>query len=226
MVDLASLATQFSLGILTALSPCLFPLMPSYLAIIARENDISRTRMWLSLISLIAGLMIVYVTLGLFMSYLLSLFQIFLKNYASFAILQGILLVLIGLMMIYTPSFLSSLDVSSRMSEIIHHKNLESNTILLSFLIGLFFTIIAIPCAASYFLLSWTTASTVPLLDRFLGLVIFSIGASLPFVIITLLYPELKATFVQTMNKGHSIIKSVLGVIVMGSGVWLIGSIF
>ncbi|RMG36709.1 MAG: cytochrome c biogenesis protein CcdA [Methanobacteriota archaeon] len=216
-------AVQFPLGILTALSPCLFPLLPSYLAIIAREKQNNRLYVFFSLIFLLAGLMLVYTIFGLVASALVSMTKFILKNSAAFAIFQGLLLIVIGAFMVWTPSFVTNLQTPNLLNRIFSVEE-ETSLPVVSFLIGVSFTLIAAPCAASYFLFSWTQASLLSLPEKILSYGLFTAGASIPFLVIALLTPELKATFIKDLNKSSNIIKKFVGVIVIFSGIWLISS--
>lgn len=214
-------ALQFPLGVLTALSPCLFPLLPSYLAIISREQSASRIKVFISLLSLLAGLMVVYTLFGLLASVLISTTQFLLRNVMWFAIFQGALLILIGVFMIRTPSFIQNLSTSNLVNKIASESH-RQNLPLVSFLIGISFTLIAAPCAASYFLLSWTQAALLPLYEQLLSFALFTVGASIPFIILAIIVPELKTTFIQDLNRSSEIIKVFVGIVVIGSGIWLI----
>ncbi len=212
---------QFPLGILTALSPCLFPLLPSYLALIAKDSQFSKLRVLISLLLLLTGLMIVYTIFGLIASALVSLTQFMLRNVTLFAIFQGALLIIIGLGMIWTPSFIRNLETPDLLNKIFSYDE-NVNLPLASFLVGISFTLIATPCAASYFFFSWTQAALLPFPEKILSYGIFVFGASVPFLIIAILTPELKATFIQDLNRSSESIKKFIGIVVILSGFWLI----
>ncbi len=217
---------QFILGILTSLSPCLFPLMPTYFALIAAENETSQSKLLLSLIGLTAGIMIVYSTIGLLVNSFLSLIGFFLQNYVTFATVQGALLILAGIMLVYTPKILYSIQLPQFLNDLLYSKRVSGNLLILGFVVGLLYTIIAAPCAISYFFVSWGQLLNLGLSDKIIGYSGFSLGAAFPFLLIVLLVPEFKQTFAAKISKNQEKIKTVLGIIVLISGFYLILSTY
>ncbi len=213
---------QFPIGFLTSLSPCLFPLMPSYLAILAKNKQNSTFHAILSVLSMMAGLLIVYTLFGLIASTIISFSEFVLANQSAFFIFQGLLLIAIGILLIHSPQIIRRIPIPKFVDNMLYGEQTENNILYTSFLIGLFFTFIAAPCAASYFLLSWSSAAFLPFPERLLSFLFFTLGASVPFAVMALLVPELKATFIQSLNKSSELLQKIVGAVVILSGLWLI----
>lgn len=201
------------LGLLASFSPCLFPLMPSYLAIVANDNNAGRGKIFLSMLLLGAGIMIVFTLFGLLFNVAIGSFLI--RNFGIFAIFQSILLITIGLLMIKTPQFIYNIQLPSSLNNILYKDGVQSRIGLLSFLVGLFYTIIALPCAFGYFILSWSLVLEATLIVKLFAFLAFTIGAIFPFMVIGLFIPELKSNFSGKIQQGSNYLKIALGFIIL-----------
>ena len=88
---------NFLFGLLSAFSPCLFPLLPTYVATTLRSDN-SRLKIFISSLFLILGLLTVFLLIGT-ISNLIGTFL--LNNYVLFARIQGALLILAGIFIGY-----------------------------------------------------------------------------------------------------------------------------
>lgn len=203
---------MFSLGILSSLSPCFFPLFPSFLAYIAEvENDIGR--------GFAAGLACSFGILISFMIYGLSASLVVqpLLTYGSLLrYLFGIGIIVLGVIMI-TPL--------KRVFFRIHPpKGLHKvKGVLGAFILGLIFTIIVAPCAAPLFISAILLAATLKSLwSTLLALLVFSLGASLPFIVASLLVSTAKNFVGRRYRRFSQLFEQISALILILTGLLLI----
>lgn len=218
MVDAVAASAVFSFGLLSSFSPCLFPLLPSYVATSVRAKQ-SQKQAILSSLALISGIIVVFFLIGLVSSTFLGAFL--LDNVQILATIQAALLVIAGLIMIRTPSFIYKIRLPSKIENAIYDEEKSKNMYLFNFILGLLYTIIAAPCAAGYFLAVWGFMLDISLLDQFLLVVIFSIAAGLPFLVMSLFLPEIQGETIGKIHSTSSTLSKIMGVIFVGVGIWL-----
>lgn len=211
---------MFGAGLLASFSPCLFPVMPTYLSIIAQDNKSSRLRILGSMLALMAGILIVFSIISLVITETVG--QFILNNYRNFAIFQAVLTIAVGGILIYTPKFMYNIKLPQFFEDFMYSDNVQNRTIYLSFIMGLAYTIIATPCAIGYFLGAISSVIGQTIFVKLLGFTFFSMGASLPFLLLALIVPEIKENFVSGIQKGSFMIKLILGVLVVIAGIWLL----
>ncbi|HUJ89870.1 MAG TPA: cytochrome c biogenesis protein CcdA [Syntrophorhabdales bacterium] len=177
-----------SAGILSFFSPCVLPLVPSYLifisgATIDSYTELSsvqhRKRLLLHSISFIVGFSLVFVSLGISSSLLGNLFS----TYERWIVrIGGLLLIVFGLNM------LNVLKIPFLNQEKMCHMRTKPIGLLGSFLIGITFSLGWTPCIgpvlASILLIASTT-STVKQGMYLLSL--YSLGLAIPFFVAALL---------------------------------------
>lgn len=214
------IALSLLIGFLTSLSPCLFPMMPTYFTIVANDNKTSKPKILLSVLVLGSGVMIVFSALGLLYNAAIGTFLI--SNYSSFLLVQGLLLLIAGVLLIWTPKFILNIALPSSLNNLMYSEKVQGNTILLSFIVGLFYTIIAAPCAFSYFLWEWSLVLAQPMSIKILSFFFFTLGAIIPFFGIALFLPEIKTQFSKRIQKGSNIAKYLFGAVLLIIGLYLI----
>jgi len=219
MASIELLLLNLIMGLLSSFSPCLFPLLPSYVAMTLRSNH-SRLKIFLSSLFLISGLMVVFLSIGA-ISNLIGGFL--LKNYALFAKIQGGILIIAGLLMIKTPGFIYEITLPDRLENWLYDENRSENRpYIFSFVLGLLFTIIATPCAAGFFLTVWGTLIGEAFGSQVLLVLAFSLGAGLPFMIMSLFLPQVRGDLINKMHSANSKISFVLGIFLVIIGIILI----
>ena len=107
MIEVVDFVTVMVLGLTVSFAPCMFPILPSFVAFIARagnsetngtvytkqKNQISGPLIASLLVTL--GIMTVFIIMGMLINTLL--FDFFNNNYREFRFYQGVLLVIFGL---------------------------------------------------------------------------------------------------------------------------------
>lgn len=205
-------------GLLSSFSPCLFPLLPSYVATAVRAKQ-SKKQAFISSLFLIMGILIVFFSIGLLSKFIGDfLFQ----NQSLFSRIQGSLLVIAGLIMIKPPSFIYNIRLPDKLQQAIYNEESAKNMYIFSFGLGLVYTIIAAPCAAGYFLAVWILLAKFVLVEQLFLVAAFSLGAGLPFIIMSLYLPQISGGTIGKIHSASSKVTLVLGLIFIAIGVWLI----
>jgi len=211
-----SYLTAFAAGLLTFLSPCFLPLIPSYIVYITGISfeDLTKTekkqgvrrKMIMHSLAFMLGFSIVFVLLGLTASVIgkaLFRFQNIIR------IFGGVLIILFGLNM------MGILNFNFLLKERKLHLARKGIGYLSSFLIGVTFAAAWTPCAGlilgSILVLAGTQAS---LASGAKFLIAYSLGLAVPFFVTTLLINS----FILHLKK----IQKFIGAMTYISGIFLI----
>jgi cytochrome c-type biogenesis protein len=178
----------FSAGVLSFFSPCVLPLVPSYLIVISgasissyAELSSGRQRITLLLhaVAFILGFSLVFVALGVSSSLLGNLFS----TYERWIVrIGGLLLVLFGLNM------MNIVKIPFLNQEKMYHMGTKPIGYLGSFAIGITFSLGWTPCIgpvlASILLIASTTSTVT---EGMYLLSLYSLGLAIPFFVAALL---------------------------------------
>ncbi|MFX1514388.1 MAG: cytochrome c biogenesis protein CcdA [Promethearchaeota archaeon] len=191
-LELGMIATSFVLGVLVTFSPCLFPLLPSYLSFLLKTEENRIRGLWSGIFCTI-GIMIVFVFVGILTSQAGSML---IENHSKLTLIMGGILILLGMFLIspLNIGILQKLNTGQMIDSLFQK---ERGTISLSLLIGLSFALIAAPCAMPIFLSVIIISLRESILQSMIRMIAFSIGTGLPFVIMGIMVPELKEQFIQ-----------------------------
>jgi thiol:disulfide interchange protein DsbD len=169
---LVAVATMFGAGLITSLTPCVYPMIPITAGVIAGTagDEAPRRRVVLLTLTYVAGLALLYAVLGLLAGMSGTLFgTVSASPWARFAI--GNLLLLFGLAMldvipVRLPAGLNAWAAS-----------LGGGSYPAVFILGATSGIVAAPCGAPAFaaVLTWVSTTGSPALG-FLYLFVFSLG--------------------------------------------------
>jgi cytochrome c-type biogenesis protein len=208
--------TAFLGGILSFLSPCVLPLIPSYVSFITgisfedfKKGDQDRIRKLTLVNSLafVSGFSTVFILLGVSSTYVGRLLAVY---YDYIRIIGGIIVIVLGLyvMGIFKLAFLSS-------DKRVHLKS-KPRGYFGSYVVGLTFGAGWTPCIGpilgSILLIASTTGSA---LQGFYLLLVYSLGLAIPFVATSLA--------INTFLSNVSIIRRYMKLIMVISGLLLIG---
>jgi cytochrome c-type biogenesis protein len=207
-------------GVLSFFSPCVLPLVPSFLiyisgASIHQASDLANTayrkKIVLHSISFIAGFSFVFISLGLSSSYLGYIFNVYDKWIMR---IGGILLIIMGLAM------LNVLKIPLLSREKMIHLNDKPAGFLGSFVVGVTFSLGWTPCIgpvlASILLIASTAGSA---LSGVYLLSFYSLGLAIPFFIAALLVSRLMG-FMRRWGHIVQYTSSVLGVLLVLLGLF------
>lgn len=230
MIELIDIITVLILGLTVSFAPCMFPLLPSFVAFIAQTSDpglkensqVERKNMipkqLIASLLVTMGIMTVFILMGLLVN--TFLFDFFNDNFREFRFFQGVLLVILGLILGFQISVgtMQLSELSGKFSTRLQNLN---NPWLTSYLIGLFFSLLGAPCGIVAFGTVFLIAATKTTFEIIILMLIFSVGAGIPFFVISGFLPS----FQKTLKKDAWIIMNlskIAGLIVIITGLYLI----
>jgi len=186
---LLAVALLFAAGVLTSLTPCIYPMIPITVGVIGGTAEPGRTRARTVVLTLtyVVGLALFYALLGAIAGATGTLFGTIGANpWARFAI--GNMLLLFGLAM------LDVFPVSAPQRLLAWAGRLQGGTIAGVFLLGATSGVVAAPCGAPAFaaVLTWVAGTGSPVLG-FLYLFVFSLGMTALLVAVGLFSGTLAA---------------------------------
>lgn len=186
---LLAVVLLFAAGVLTSLTPCIYPMIPITAGVIGGTADAGRTRGRTAALTLtyVAGLAAFYALLGTIAGATGTLFGTIGANpWARFAV--GNLLLLFGLAM------LDVFPVSAPQKLLAWVGRIQGGTIPGVFLLGATSGIVAAPCGAPAFaaVLTWVAGTGSPVLG-FFYLFVFSLGMTALLVVVGLFSGTLAA---------------------------------
>lgn len=214
--------TAFLGGLLSFLSPCVLPLIPSYVSFITgvsfddfKDGDRARIRKLtlINSLSFVVGFSTVFVLLGVSSSYIGRLFAVY---YDHIRIIGGIIIILMGLyvMGIFKLNFLAG---DKRI-----HLQSKPRGYFGSFIVGLTFGAGWTPCIGpilgSILLIASTTGSAV---QGFKLLLAYSMGLAIPFMATALAINTFLSHLTAT-QKYMRLIMAVSGMLLIAFGVILL----
>jgi cytochrome c-type biogenesis protein len=221
-----SFLVAFSSGLLSFLSPCVLPIIPSYLSFISgvsldemmapQSSGIVRRRVILNSLAFIAGFSIVFISLGLSASFLGGLFTGYRK---IIRIAGGLLIMLVGVYLLGVFK-IAALD---RYFQV----NLKDKPAgyLGSALIGITFAVAWIPCVGPILgaILAW--AATSPPAQGIYLLGSYALGLALPFFLSALAVDSF-FQFSKAFRRYIHYVHVVAGVLLVVIGALLITDYF
>jgi thiol:disulfide interchange protein DsbD len=207
---LLSLATLFGAGVLTSLTPCVYPMIPITAGLIggSAKSGASRGRTVALTLTYVSGLALLYATMGLIAGLTGSLFGTVASNpWARFAI--GNLLLIFGLAMLDVIP----VNVPGRLAE--WAGSMRGGSYPAVFALGATSGIVAAPCGAPAFAAVLTfVAATQSAVLGFIYLFVFSIGMTALLVVVGLF----SGTLAKLPQSGRWMvwIKRIAGLILIG----------
>ncbi|SFL55622.1 cytochrome c-type biogenesis protein [Salibacterium qingdaonense] len=210
----------FGAGIISFLSPCVFPLIPAYLAQLTgttiSESRVNATRglMVVRSLGFITGFTIIFLLLGASSTFLGQLFSQYNNMLQQ---IGGIVIVLFGLQM------MGILSIRSLMTEkrIQTKKEKGSTSFISSVMFGLLFAVGWSPCVGLVLgsILTLSSQSDT-MLTGMMMLFIYSIGMGIPFLFVTIFYAK-SLNKIRRFNVYMPYIQKASGMVMVAMGVLL-----
>jgi len=224
IIDNISIFTAFVAGLLTFFSPCVFPLIPSYVLFIAgvsfeEINNLKKveTKIIINSLLFILGFSLVFISLGA----AASLIGTVLFNFRSvLRIIGGVIIFILGL---YISGFLKIplMDMECRLNIRVKPKGYLS-----SVLIGATFAFAWTPCVGPIVGSMLVLAGTEETISKgVLLLISYSIGLAIPFLL-TAIGINSSLVYFKKMQKYIPVIKLISGIFLIIVGVLLITDYF
>lgn len=218
-MDNITVSFAFAAGIMSFFSPCIFPLLPAYLASLTgsyiKDNkvDATMTSVIARSICFIAGFSLVFMIMGASASLIGKLFS---QNKILVEKVSGIIIIIFGLQM----AGVLNIGFLMREKQWITGKS-PANGVLRSFILGMAFGSGWTPCvgfALSAILLLAGSAATI--INGVFLLLIYSVGLGLPFLIVSLIISH-SITVIGNINRLLGILSAVNGGILIVLGILL-----
>lgn len=211
-----TLLTVFGAGIISFLSPCVLPMLPTYTALLAgtgvQNSTGSRWTFFVNAVSFLSGYTIIFVVMGATASYVGELFldyqEVIRKVGAVFMVIMGL-------------QVLGVLKIPGLERE---HRPFLNSTFagpVGAFLLGLAFTAGWTPCTGPILatVLMYAGASATVSQGAFL-LLVYSLGFCLPFLALAMLINRYMNK-IRGMYKWLPVIQRVAGVILIVAGTFI-----
>ena len=207
---LVALVTLFGAGLVTSLTPCVYPMIPITAGILSGTSAVipSRTRTVRLTLTYAVGLALFYAILGLIAGLTGSLFGTVSANpWARFAI--G------NLLLIFALAMLDVIPVSAPQGLMRWVSSLGGGSYPAVFLLGATSGIVAAPCGAPAFgaVLTWVATTRSGLLG-FVYLFVFSLGMTALLVVVGLFSGSLAA--LPRSGKWMVWVQKLAGVVLLG----------
>lgn len=205
-------------GGLSFLTPCVFPLVPLYLAYFSGKSDKlsknNQSKLIMNVFAFVVGFTVVFLLLGLSS----GIFFILLQNYQIVKYIFATLLIILGL------SKFGLIKISFFMRDS-RKLNLPKNVNLFSALIfGMFFALGWSPCIGP--LLGnalFMAGSQASRSSRFFVLLFFSLGLAVPFMLAAIFVDKFN-DFFHKNRKHYLLIERLVGIFLILTSVWFIFS--
>jgi thiol:disulfide interchange protein DsbD len=208
---LLALATLFGAGILTSLTPCIYPMIPITAGILgaAGGGGVPRRRVTLLTFTYVLGLALLYAFLGMLAGLTGSLFGTVASSWWARLIIGNLLL-------LFALAVLDVIPVSAPQRFVAWAGKLGGGSYPAVFLLGATSGIVAAPCGAPAFavVLTWVATTGNGLLG-FVYLFVFSLGMTALLVAVGLFSGTLAAlprsgTWMVWVKKGAGIVMLVM----------------
>jgi len=180
------LFSVFILGLTTTMSPCLFPILPTFVAYMVGAQE-SRRQGFGAGVACTLGIVVSFLVFGLIAS---NIGSFLIQHYTQLNMILGIIIILLGVIML-TP--LKQLVM--RLSAAHPHSVLKIKGTNGAFIIGTVFAFIAAPCAAPALLSIVLLASLRDYLWASIYMSLFGLGAGIPFFIVGLFAQKIDRSF-------------------------------
>ena len=216
----------FTAGIFSFLSPCVLPIIPSYLSFIsgvsleemraAQASSQLRWRVILNSLAFIVGFSLVFISLGISASFLGSLFL----GYRNFIrILGGILIMLVG---VYLMGLFKIPLLERYLQFQLNHLKNKPAGYLGSVLIGITFAVAWTPCVGPILGAILTLAGTSAEIERGIFLLAsYAAGLALPFFLSAIALNSFFQFFAAFRRHVH-LVHRVAGILLVVVGILLI----
>ena len=178
-----NVATAFLAGLVSFVSPCVLPLVPSYLSFLtgtsledlkSESSSQAKARVFAHALAFVAGFTVIFVAIGLSAS---AIGGVFASNKRLVEIFGGIIIVVLGLQM------MGVLKIPALMMDKRVHAKPRKQSLWVSFLVGLGFAAGWSPCIGPILSAIILLASQEKLPQATFLLFVYSMGLAIPFLI-------------------------------------------
>jgi cytochrome c-type biogenesis protein len=205
-------AQAFTLGLLSAASPCLLPLYPGFIAYLATNLGTlaGRRLAWLLGFVVLAGVLTAMLAVGL----ALSILAVPVGDVLTVLVpLVDGLLIGLGILLIAGRNPFNRLPGMA--------VPIVRDPYAQAYLYGLLFGPLALPCAGAFLVAIFAiSADAVDATARVGTFLIYGLGFGLPLLILSLLAGTRQRQVVGFVTRNHTAIERAAGVLLIGIGAW------
>ena len=192
---------SFLEGIITFISPCLLPMLPSYVSYFAGGGERSTKKTVVGALGFVTGFTIVFTALGALAGTIGSLL---IKYQTVVNIVSGLIVIIFGL------NFLGVLNFNF-FHGIRKNVDTENMGFFSAALFGMIFSIGWTPCVGAFLGSALMLASTqAHMVKGVLMLLSYSLGLGIPFIVSAVLIDKLKGAF-NFIKSNYEIINKISG---------------
>lgn len=212
-------------GVATSLSPCLFPLLPTYLAL-TMQTDNNRRKGFFSAIYLTLGIVTTFLILAVVIKLSIgNVIDFLLKSSVDLNVFLSLILFISVIIIFIGPEKLPLVNRTPQFASNILDKA-QNDTMSTAYVMGLVYTLIAAPCAFPIFLAVISEVIVLDSLTAFLAILIYSFGAGIPFMILGGLIPEAKQTIFHKYKSIAPKIKYITASILLFMALYLFDNFY
>ena len=211
-MELDSIITSISIGLLATTSPCVLPLYPGYLAYISGGQEGMRNKYGRYLLGffVLLGVLVTMLLLG----GIIALLSVSVGRALSVVIpIADALIILLGIMLLLDKNPFKQLPQVQ--VPVLNHPFMNA------FVYGVLYGPIALPCAGplvvSIFALSLTTTQMLEQLSIFLW---FGVGFGLPLLLLSFLSGAAASWITRQFARRARLINIISGVLLVGIGIY------
>jgi cytochrome c biogenesis protein CcdA len=216
-MEITKLSLSFTAGLLAIMSPCAFPMLPSYLAYFLNTEGTQikiKSAIIFGIVT-ITGFMSIFISIGLIPSYIVNSVS---SNSEMLTILIGILLIILGVLNGWT-------NIMSRIPYF--SLTISDNTGISSFFVyGLAYGLASLTCSLPIFLLLiLQSTSSVGLIDIFLSYAAYGLGAATIIIPLSIAVVYSKVFLFRRFLSLMPYMKRISGGVLILSGFYMIWSV-
>jgi cytochrome c-type biogenesis protein len=217
---ITDITTAFILGLLTPLTAvCVLPLYPGFLAYVSSKFSGEESKKTFVLVGLLVslGVIISMSILGLFFTTILQ--SSLTKVIGVISPIAFSLLIIISLFLIF------DYDISKHIPRL--KTPTSQNPILRSFLFGLFFGVIVIPCNPLFIAALFTRTLTISsFLGNMISFISFGFGMSFPLFLFSVLSAGASQTIIGWLSRNKRKINLISGLVMLVISVYYLFFVF
>jgi cytochrome c-type biogenesis protein len=225
MVPHLNVLTAFLAGLVSFVSPCVLPLVPSYLSFLTgttledlktQDTAAEKARVLAHAIAFVCGFTLIFVLIGLSAS---AIGSVFANNKDIIARIGGVIIIVLGLNM------LGIFRIPTLMMDKRFHLQTRKQSLAISFLVGIGFAAGWSPCIGPILSAIILLASQESVPRATFYLFVYSLGLAIPFLIMALAITQ-SLTALNRLKRFLPAIEATAGVVLVATGIVLVTNNF
>ena len=199
-------------GMITFISPCLLPMLPTYILYFAGNGQQGRRRTVGNALGFVLGFTLVILGLGAFAAGLGSLLA---RHQRAVNLITGLIVIVFGL------NFAGFLRIPFLNRTVRMRADLSPAGFLQAVLFGMVFSVGWTPCVGTFLGSALMLASNQGTVGRGVAMLLcYSLGLGIPFIISAVFIDQLKGAF-QWIKSHYSVINRVCGILLVIVGIFM-----